>query len=108
MRSRRAGQAARERQPSVLKAGARLGAQAELFAFRHVVGFCRRVPARASLRAPSPEKGGVMNIGEPKRVIEIEPVTVPVPETIPVPEPSPEPEPSLEPVPEPEPVPADR
>ena len=37
-----------------------------------------------------------MQIGEPKRVREVEPLTVPVPETIPVPVPEPatEPEPA--------------
>jgi hypothetical protein len=34
-----------------------------------------------------------VNIGEPRRVIEIEPVSVPVPEQVPVPLPEPEPEP---------------
>ena len=40
-----------------------------------------------------------MNIGEPKRTIEIEPVTVPVPEEVPteVPEPTEEPVPVEEP-----------
>jgi len=33
-----------------------------------------------------------MNIGEPKRTIEIEPVTVPVPEPLPIEEPAPVPE----------------
>ena len=41
-----------------------------------------------------------MNIGEPKRTIEIEPVTVPVPEEIP----TEKPEPSEEPVPVEEPA----
>lgn len=41
-----------------------------------------------------------MNIGEPKRTIEIEPVTVPVPEEIPIEEP----EPTEEPVPVEEPA----
>lgn len=40
-----------------------------------------------------------MEIGEPKRVREVEPLTVPVPETIPVPVPEPVTEPS--PTPEP-------
>lgn len=40
-----------------------------------------------------------MNIGEPKRTIEVEPVGMPVPETLPVPEPAP-----VEPVPEREPA----
>ena len=43
-----------------------------------------------------------MNIGEPKRTIEIEPVMVPVPEPLPVEEPIPGPAPAREP----EPVPA--
>jgi hypothetical protein len=44
-----------------------------------------------------PEEGTV-NIGEPRRVIEIEPVSVPVPEEIPVPVPDPDPtEPAREP-----------
>ena len=30
-----------------------------------------------------------MDIGQPKRIIEVEPVTLPVPEAIPVPEPRP-------------------
>lgn len=34
-----------------------------------------------------------MDIGKPKRIIEIEPASVPLPETIPVPEPSPAPAP---------------
>lgn len=41
-----------------------------------------------------------MNIGEPKRTIEIEPVTVPVPQEIPIEEP----EPTEEPVPVEEPA----
>ena len=41
-----------------------------------------------------------MNIGEPKRTIEIEPVTVPVPQEVP----TEEPEPSEEPVPVEEPA----
>lgn len=41
-----------------------------------------------------------MNIGEPKRTIEIEPVTVPVPEEVPIEEP----EPTEEPVPVEEPA----
>jgi hypothetical protein len=43
-----------------------------------------------------------MNIGEPKREIEIVPTTEPVPEVLPAAEPSPEREPAREP----EPVPA--
>jgi hypothetical protein len=42
-----------------------------------------------------------MNIGEPKRTIEVEPTTIPVPEELPIPEPAhgePEPEPELVPV----------
>ena len=35
-----------------------------------------------------------MNIGEPRRVIEVEPVNLPVPEQIPVPEPDPTREPA--------------
>ena len=46
-----------------------------------------------------------MNIGEPKRTIEIEPVVVPVPESLPVEEPAREPVPDHEPTPA-EPVPA--
>ncbi len=48
-----------------------------------------------------------MNIGEPKREIEIVPTTVPVPEVLPVAEPSPDGEPvrGTEPL-APEPVPA--
>ena len=43
-----------------------------------------------------------MNIGQPKRTIEIEPVTVPVPEEVPVEEPVPaEPEETTAPVEEP-------
>jgi hypothetical protein len=38
-----------------------------------------------------------MNIGAPRRVIEVEPVTLPVPEQIPVPEP--EADPTREPAP---------
>jgi hypothetical protein len=39
-----------------------------------------------------------MNIGEPKRTIEVEPATLPVPEELPVPEPARgEPEPELVP-----------
>lgn len=38
-----------------------------------------------------------MNIGEPKRTIEIEPVVVPVPEPVPVSEPAPEHEPEAVP-----------
>lgn len=40
-----------------------------------------------------------MNIGEPTRELEIEPVTLPVPETVPMPEPEPAPseEPALVP-----------
>ena len=47
-----------------------------------------------------------MNIGEPKRTIEIEPVTVPVPEEIPIEEPAPaeEPVPAVEPRPTEEPT----
>jgi len=47
-----------------------------------------------------------MNIGEPKRTIEIEPVVVPVPEPLPADEPVPErePLPADEPVPEREPT----
>ena len=41
-----------------------------------------------------------MNIGEPKRTIEIEPVTVPVPQEVP----TEEPEPTEEPVPVEEPA----
>lgn len=45
-----------------------------------------------------------MDIGKPKRIIEVEPVSLPLPETIPAPEPLPAPAP--EPAPEPaEPVP---
>jgi hypothetical protein len=48
-----------------------------------------------------------MNIGDPKREIEIVPTTEPVPEVLPAAEPSPEREPALEPEPStPEPVPA--
>jgi hypothetical protein len=49
-----------------------------------------------------------MNIGEPKRELEIRPVVLPVPETVPMP--SPEPAPSREPAPSEEPalVPAER
>jgi hypothetical protein len=44
-------------------------------------------------------KEGTLNIGEPRRVIEIEPVSVPVPEQVPVPAPEPEPDaPAREPV----------
>ena len=39
-----------------------------------------------------------MNIGEPKRTIEIEPVVVPVPEPLPADEPVPEREPTVVPV----------
>ena len=40
-----------------------------------------------------------MNIGEPKRTIEVEPATLPVPEELPIPEPARgEPEPELVPV----------
>lgn len=40
-----------------------------------------------------------MNIGEPKRTIEVEPATIPVPEELPVPDPAHgEPEPALVPV----------
>jgi hypothetical protein len=43
-----------------------------------------------------------VNIGEPRRVIEIEPVSVPVPEQVPVPVPEPEPDaPAREPAGEP-------
>jgi hypothetical protein len=43
-----------------------------------------------------------VNIGQPKRTIEIEPVTVPIPEEVPVEEPVPaEPEETLAPVEEP-------
>jgi hypothetical protein len=43
-----------------------------------------------------------VNIGEPRRVIEIEPVSVPVPEQVPVPLPEPEPDaPAREPAGEP-------
>jgi hypothetical protein len=43
-----------------------------------------------------------VNIGEPRRVIEIEPVSVPVPEELPVPLPDPDPvEPEREPTDEP-------
>jgi hypothetical protein len=46
--------------------------------------------------------GGLVNIGQPKRTIEIEPVTVPVPEEVPVEEPVPaEPEKTPAPVEEP-------
>jgi hypothetical protein len=47
-----------------------------------------------------------MNIGEPKRELEIQPVVLPVPETVPMPSP----EPSREPAPSEEPalVPAER
>jgi len=47
-----------------------------------------------------------VNIGEPKRTIEIEPVTVPVPETLPLEEPAPAPaeEPASVPAEEPVPV----
>jgi hypothetical protein len=44
----------------------------------------------------------VVNIGEPRRVIEIEPVVVPLPERVPDPEPQPAPEPIPTPTPEPE------
>jgi len=49
-----------------------------------------------------------MNIGEPKRELEIQPVVLPVPETLPMP--LPEPAPSREPAPSEEPalVPAER
>jgi hypothetical protein len=48
-----------------------------------------------------------MNIGEPRREIEIVPTTAPVPEVLPVTEPSPEAEPARRPEPQvPEPVPA--
>lgn len=41
-----------------------------------------------------------MNIGEPKRTIEVIPTTVPVPEELPMPEPAKgEPEPELVPIP---------
>jgi hypothetical protein len=32
-----------------------------------------------------------MDIGEPRKIIEVEPVTIPVPETIPLPDPEPAP-----------------
>jgi hypothetical protein len=42
-----------------------------------------------------------MNIGQPKRIIEIEPASIPVPDTgVPFPEATPAPEPVPEPVPE--------
>ena len=34
-----------------------------------------------------------MDIGKPKRIIEVEPVSIPIPETIPAPEPAPTPAP---------------
>jgi hypothetical protein len=47
-----------------------------------------------------------MNIGEPRREIEIAPTTAPVPEVLPVTEPSPDPEPARPEPQVPEPVPA--
>lgn len=35
-----------------------------------------------------------MDIGRPRRIIEVEPALLPVPESIPMPEPRPEPEPA--------------
>lgn len=51
---------------------------------------------------PVPRMSGRMNIGRPKRVFEVEPVSIPVPEVLPVPET----EPQAEPLPAGEPVPA--
>ena len=42
-----------------------------------------------------------MNIGQPKRIIQVEPVSVPLPEYVPEPEPA---EPAQRPVREPEPA----
>ena len=54
---------------------------------------------------PVEDKGLVVDIGLPKRVIEIEPASLPVPEPAPILEPSvdPLPEPSPAPLPEPAP-----
>ena len=43
-----------------------------------------------------------MDIGQPRRIIEVEPVNLPVPETIPEPALVPEPAPASEPAPMPE------
>jgi len=59
-------------------------------------------------REPTASTGGqALDIGLPKRVIEIEPASLPVPEPAPILEPSvdPVPTPEPEPVPVPEPVP---
>jgi hypothetical protein len=40
-----------------------------------------------------------MNIGRPKRIIEVEPVAVPLPEVLPDPTPERDPEPMTEPAP---------
>jgi hypothetical protein len=53
-----------------------------------------------------------MDIGEPRKIIEVEPATIPVPETIPLPETDPTPDPGPRPA-DPgrapsEPVPAER
>lgn len=45
-----------------------------------------------------------MDIGPPRRIIEVEPVTIPVPETLPEPEQIPIPEPGAEPERLPEPA----
>lgn len=55
-----------------------------------------------SIRPRSTDESGSMNIGRPKRVFEVEPVSIPVPEVLP--EPEAEPVPAAEPIPAPEPA----
>jgi hypothetical protein len=64
----------------------------------------RRYAEWRSIRAGYPDETRRMNIGRPKRVFEVEPVSIPVPEVLP--EPEAEPVPQAEPVPVAEPVPA--
>jgi hypothetical protein len=44
------------------------------------------VPCREKIR---PAKEAAMDIGQPKRIIEVEPVSLPLPEAIPAPDPQP-------------------
>jgi hypothetical protein len=67
-------------------------------------GRARRVLRREPRPLPHRDGGRVVNIGEPKKTIEIEPVTVPVPQEVPLEEPVEAPEPAAVPDPVEEPA----